>query len=97
MLTERRKADRERMATSYTIKPYRHCKARPWSVRCPSTDGYKTREARLAEAVGGRWAGRAGGYLMSQRQRERFEALVADPSKDASPITGEIYDTPRDI
>lgn len=76
----------------YTIRPYRYSKAKPWAVVCPSDDGWKTRAACLAEAVGGRYVGRAGGYLMSAAQVKRFEALVADESKDASAITGRIYE-----
>lgn len=75
---------------NYTVTPYRYSKFQPHCVRTPSPDGYKTREARLAEHCGGRWVGRANGYLMTPRQLAKFQELVADPTKDASPITGEL-------
>lgn len=51
-----------------TLTPARYCKGKV-TAHCPS-DGtdYKTRAMRLAEALGGRLVGRAGGYNMSPRR-----------------------------
>jgi hypothetical protein len=47
-------------------------------IRCPSPDGYKTRAARLAEALKGRWTHRAGGYVVSPTKAAKFERLYAE-------------------
>lgn len=60
-------------------------------IRCPSPDGYKTRAARLADAIArGRYSHRQGGYIMSIPASKRFAALYAKGA-DASAITGAIY------
>ncbi len=46
-------------------------------INTPSKDGYKSPEARLADAVAnGRFSGREGGYIMSDTQKDFFEKLV---------------------
>jgi hypothetical protein len=65
--------------TAFTIHPHRSRSASPQCVvRCPSDDGYKTRAARLAEALKGRWTHRAGGYIMSSRKAEQFVTLYGE-------------------
>lgn len=44
-------------------------------VRCPSPDIWKTRAARLVEALHGRWSGRFRAYEVSKRALKRFEEL----------------------
>ena len=81
---------------SYSVHTYSYCKAKPHAVICPSADGWKTRAARLAEATRARYVGRAGGYLMSNAQLKRFIMLMADETKDATFITGEIIEVSHD-
>lgn len=65
--------------TDYTIAPARYAKGKV-VVRCPSTDGYKTRAAYLAAAkgIGGKYVGRSGGYTMSPSAAKKFERLYAE-------------------
>lgn len=58
------------------VYPYRRAK-NSVVAQCASADGYKTRAGRLAEALGGRWSHRAGGYVMSPRKGERLLHLHA--------------------
>lgn len=62
---------------THSVTDYRHSKASPFAVHCPSASGYKTTAGSLAEQAGGRWVHRAGGYLVSQRQLNKFRASVA--------------------
>ena len=74
-----------------TTSPARYAKGQV-AVRCPSSDGYKTRAARLAEHVGGRYSNREYAYIMSPTKAEKLLRLHAE-GRDASPITGELYPT----
>jgi len=65
------------MLEAYTITPARYAKGK-MVIHAPSTDGYKTRAARLAEYVGGRYVGRSNGYVVSSSAAKRFEALFAE-------------------
>ena len=76
------------MNSDYTIEPYRYAKDSV-VVKCPSRDGYKTRAARLAYGVGGRWANRARGYVMHPAKAAHFERMYAE-GYDASSVTGEL-------
>lgn len=67
------------------VRPYRYARGAV-AVDCPSPDGIKTRAARLAEHVGGRWVQRARGYVMSPRKAERLLALF-ESGRDACVIT----------
>ncbi len=68
-----------------TFKPIEHADYRIWPARyakgmcvvtCPSPDGYKTRAARLADAIShASYVGRSGGYHLTSKQAERFMAL----------------------
>lgn len=59
---------------SYTIVATHKPKG-AFVVRCPSQDGYKTRAARLAVALKGRWTHRNRGYTMSHAKAIKFERL----------------------
>jgi len=52
-------------APAYVITPYRYAKGKQCVRPAADGSGWKTRAARLAEACGGRWVHRAGGYLLS--------------------------------
>ena len=56
------------------------------AVSCPSADGYKTRAARLAEALRGRYSGRERAYIMSRAKAARLAELYAQ-GRDACVIT----------
>lgn len=75
---------------SIRIKPLRaggHPKA---VITCPSTDGYKTRAARLASAVSrNRYSHTQGGYVCTPSAAKRFEFLYS-AGADACIITGAI-------
>lgn len=59
------------------------------AVRCPSSTGYKTRAARLVEALKGRYSHRERAYIVSPAKAAKFEKLYAD-GWDASAVTGEL-------
>jgi hypothetical protein len=52
------------------VELYRYAKGKVVLI-AKSDDGWKTRAARLAEAFGGRWVHRAGGYVMSPNRAQR--------------------------
>ena len=61
----------------YTVAPARYAK-RMMAVACPSSNGFKTRAARLAGALSrDRYSNRENAYIMSQRAAERFQVLYA--------------------
>lgn len=63
---------------TYTIADARYAKGKK-AVRCPSTDGYKTRAAYLASRLAnGRYTGREKAYIMSPAAAVRFERLFAE-------------------
>jgi hypothetical protein len=60
-------------------------------VRCPSSDGFKTRAARLiGDGLHARWTHRESGYIASPAKVKKFEQLFVDGC-DASTVTGKIY------
>ena len=59
------------------------------AVRCPSPNGFKSRAARLAEALKGRWSNRESAYIMAPTKEARLRKLFAE-GWDASVITGEL-------
>jgi hypothetical protein len=78
------------MQGEYRIYPARYSKGNV-AIQTPSGDGYKTRAARLiGDHLRGRWSGRERAYIVSQAKARKFEALFA-AGKDASCITGELY------
>jgi hypothetical protein len=60
---------------AYSISPARYAKGK-FAVRANDGSGYKCRAAHLAEALGGRWTHRDGGYLLSQSAASDFEAMI---------------------
>lgn len=69
---------RRQASLNHSIGQYRYSKAKPNVVMCPSTDGFRSLAAILAEEAGGSWTHRAHGYLMSKRQLEKFNKLMSD-------------------
>ena len=61
----------------YTISPARYAKGQ-MLVRCPSTNGLKSRAACVAEALKGRYTHREHGYILSPTKAKRFEQLLRD-------------------
>ena len=59
-----------------TVAPYRYASS-SCVVNTPSIDGYKTRAARLCEAVGLRYVHRARGYVGSSTAADRARRLHA--------------------
>jgi hypothetical protein len=59
-------------------------------VSCPSTDGYKTRAARLLGDGLKAYYSHRRGYVVSPTKFAKFEKLYAE-GWDASPITGELW------
>lgn len=65
------------MTASPTVSTARYAKGM-MAVRCPSSDGLKSRAACLAVALKGRFSNREHAYIMSPRKAERLAALYAD-------------------
>jgi hypothetical protein len=77
------------MTEEYTVHPAAYAKGK-LLVRCPSSDGFKTRAARLiGDGLKGRWTNRESGYLASPARVEKFKRLYAE-GWDGSFITGEL-------
>lgn len=80
----------------YQIGNARYAKGKK-TVHCPSSDGMKTRAARLAGAIcRHRYTSREHAYIMSPAQAQRFEALYIQ-GYDANIITDEIEPPRPDI
>lgn len=60
------------------------------AVSCPSPDGYKTRAARLAEVLKGRYSGRENAYILSPSKVDKLLALWR-AGRDGSVITNQLY------
>jgi len=80
-------------APAYVITPYRYAKGKQCVRPAADGSGWKTRAAHLAEACGGRWVHRAGGYLLSAAGVARFERLYA-AGYDANGFTGKLEAPP---
>lgn len=76
----------------YRVTPARYAKGKV-AVQCPSTTGYKTRAARLACALRGRYVNRERAYIMGRRTAERFLTLY-HAGWDACAVTCEL-EAPR--
>jgi len=70
------------------ISPARYAKNK-MLVRAPSATGYKTRAARLADALKGKWTNRERGYIMSKTKAEKLKKLYTD-GWDADFYTGKL-------
>lgn len=79
--------------TPYTIRPARYAKGK-MAVTCPSTTGWKTRAACLAERLASHYTGRERAYILSRAAAARFEKLYAE-GWDANPFTREFI-PPKD-
>jgi hypothetical protein len=77
----------------FTVSKARYAK-RSVAVRCPPTNGFKTRAARLAEGLKGRYSNREHAYIMSESKARRLRELF-DSGWDASFITG-VLEPPRE-
>lgn len=62
---------------SYTITDARYAKGKKVIQTVSDGSGLKTRAAYLAESLGGRWAGRSKGYVVSPAAAQKFETLFA--------------------
>lgn len=83
-------------AQEYSIAEARYSRGN-FIVRCPSSDGMKTRAARLiGDGLNCRWVGRGKGYVASPSKVAKFEALYA-AGFNACPMTGKIYHTERGL
>ena len=79
----------QQASSDYTVTPARYAKSM-MLVKSPPSDGFKTRAARLAEAIAhGRYTHREGGYVMTKPAAARFEKLYAE-GWDANSVTGEL-------
>lgn len=84
--------------SAYSVTHKAYGKSQPHVVRPTRTaDHMKTRAARIAEGVGGRWVHRDHGYRMSDRQLERFKEYMQRPFLDYSPISRRWHDTDTDM
>lgn len=80
---------KRRVEPGFNVAKARYAKG-CMAVSCPSDDGYKTRAARLAEYLRGRYSGRERAYIMSPRKAERLAELYAQ-GRDACYVTGQLY------
>lgn len=59
----------------YTIRPAKYAKNQFVISPTSAGNGWKTRAARLTEALGGRWVHRSDGYHVSRTKADRFVKL----------------------
>lgn len=79
----------EYIAIPITLGRWGHNPRPGFSVRCPSTDGWKTRAARLLQdGLRAKWSSRRG-YAISAAKFAKFERLYAE-GWDASVMTGKL-------
>lgn len=71
---------------SYQIVDARYAEGKKVIQAKDSRDGYKGRASYLAEALGGRWVHRSGGYVISPAGAAKFEKLFAAGFDAISPI-----------
>lgn len=64
--------------SDFEIVSYRYAKGMVCVRPASDGSGWKTRAARLASAMGGRWVHRAGGYLMPPKRAEVYRQRYAD-------------------
>jgi len=62
---------------SYSIEPARYAKDMT-AVSCPSNTGLKSRAARLACYLKGKYSGREKAYIMSATKANKLKQLYAD-------------------
>lgn len=59
-----------------TLSPWSDKPRKAFVVKCPSPDGWKTREASIAEECGGKYTHRNHGYTLSARSFAKFKLKV---------------------
>ncbi|MBL8421758.1 MAG: hypothetical protein JNK92_14120, partial [Dechloromonas sp.] len=72
----------------WSIAPYRYAK-NSVVLRTDSNDIFKTRIVRVAEALGGRYVGRAKGYVMTEK-RAREAVRLTEEGWDANAISNRL-------
>lgn len=75
-------------STPYLIFNARYAKGKKIIQVRDSRDGYRGRASYLAEAVGGRYVGRSGGYTVSPTAADKFEKLFAAGFDGDVPLFG---------
>ena len=60
-----------------TVTPARYAKGKMAARPLGDGSGFKDREQRLCEAIGGKWSGRCKAYIMSQAQARDLLILAA--------------------
>lgn len=77
-------------SADFTVSEARYSKGN-YIVRCPSTNGLKSRAARLiGDGLNCRYTGREKGYVASPSKLAKFRKLYS-AGWDASCISGEMY------
>ncbi len=77
-------------STDFTVSEARYSKGN-YIVRCPSTNGLKSRAARLiGDGLHCRYTWREKGYVASPSKLAKFQKLYA-AGWDASFVTGELH------
>lgn len=74
------------------VVPARYAK-KMVAVQCRSVDGWKTRAARLAEYLNGRYSSLRNAYIMTPGRVKVLMDLFSS-GRDVDPATGELYEVP---
>lgn len=72
----------------YTILRAKYVKG-GYLIQTPSTDGFKTRAARLLEVLKCRYSNREKGYIATNTKADKFRKLYAD-GWDATPLLNKL-------
>lgn len=75
----------------YQIVDARYAEGKKVIQAKDSRDGFKGRASYLAEALGGRWVHRSGGYVISPAGAEKFEKLFAAGFDAISPVFKSLH------
>lgn len=62
---------------NYEITKARYAK-NSIAVKCPSINAFSSREARITQAIGGRWSNREKSYILPATKESRLRQLVTD-------------------
>lgn len=80
------------MSERYSITSARYAK-KSIAVFCRSDgSGFKTREMRVVEAVGGRWSNREKAYILPAGRETRLRQLIAAGCDGKLEFTGSAYE-----
>lgn len=80
------------MSANYTITPAQYAK-NSIAVRCPSDNGFKSRPARVVEALHGRWSNREKAYILAASKEARLRQLIDGGWDGRLDFTGDGYKT----